>query len=75
MRHCLLRWQDERLFPTFGVFGYLCHRFSLNGDFRECLQLFIYKGDTGLAYEISPMYRESRYVSLFRLLTIYLSTT
>jgi hypothetical protein len=28
-------------------------------DFCECLQLFIYKGDIGLAYEISPMYRES----------------
>jgi hypothetical protein len=26
----------------------------------ECLQLFIYKGDITLAYEISPMYRESQ---------------
>jgi len=30
-------------------------------DFCECLQLFIYKGDITLAYEISPMYRGSPY--------------
>ena len=27
--------------------------------FCECLQVIIHKGDTELAYEISPMYRES----------------
>jgi hypothetical protein len=27
--------------------------------FCECSQVIIHKGDTDLAYEISPMYRES----------------
>jgi hypothetical protein len=30
MRRCLLRWHDERLFPTFCVFEHLGHGFSLN---------------------------------------------
>ena len=30
MRRCLLRWQDERLFPTFCVLRHLCHGFSSN---------------------------------------------
>jgi hypothetical protein len=30
MRRCLLRWQDERLFPTCCVFEPLGHGFSLN---------------------------------------------
>src|SRR5262245_15194449 len=30
MRLCLLRWQNESLFPTFCVFGHLCNGFSLN---------------------------------------------
>jgi len=33
MRRCLLRWQDERLFPTFCVFEPLCHGFSPNERF------------------------------------------
>src|SRR5215471_13799979 len=32
----------------------------LTSEFCECLQPVIRKGDSGLAYEISPMYRESR---------------
>jgi PPOX class probable F420-dependent enzyme len=34
-------------------------RSHLSLVFCECLQVIIHKGDTGLAYEISPMYRES----------------
>jgi putative transposase len=30
------------------------------------LQLFIYKGDIGVEYEISPMYRESQWYYLYR---------
>src|SRR5438876_7746944 len=37
-----------------------CSRSHLSLVFCECLQVIIHKGDTGLAYEISPMYRESR---------------
>jgi len=37
MRRCLLRWQDERLFPTFCVFGHLCYGFSPNERFLRVL--------------------------------------
>ena len=36
-----------------------CQRSHLSLVFFESLQVFIHKGDTDLAYEISPMYRES----------------
>ena len=29
MRLCLVRWQDERLCPTFDVSGHVCRVFSL----------------------------------------------
>ena len=37
MRRCLLRRQDERLFPTFRVFVHLCRQFSLNKRFLQVL--------------------------------------
>src|SRR5256885_16107307 len=38
-----------------------CSRSHLSLVFCECLQVIIPKGNTDLAYEISPMYRESQY--------------
>ena len=35
-------------------------RSHLSLVFCECLQVIIHKGDTNLAYEISPIHRESR---------------
>src|SRR5215510_7450950 len=37
-----------------------CQRSHLSLVFCECLQVIIHKGDTDLAYKISPMYRESQ---------------
>src|SRR5262249_39414986 len=36
-----------------------CQRSHLSLVFCECLQIIIHKGDTGLAYEISPILSES----------------
>ena len=36
-----------------------CQCYHLSLVFCECLQVIIHKGDAGLAYKISPMYRES----------------
>jgi putative transposase len=49
----------------FGIDRSTCQRSHLSLVFCECLQVIIYKGDTDLAYEISPMYRESQYVEHF----------
>jgi hypothetical protein len=38
-----------------------CQRYRLSLVFCECLQVIIHKGDAGLTYKISPMYRESQY--------------
>ena len=37
-----------------------CQRSHLSLVFCECLQVIIHKGNTGLAYKISPMYRGSQ---------------
>src|SRR5262249_24964571 len=39
-----------------------CQRSHLSLVFCECLQAVIHKGDTDMAYKISPMYRESLYM-------------
>jgi hypothetical protein len=49
--------RDVRL--RFSIDRGLRQRSQLSLVFCECLQVIIYKGDTDLAYEISPMYRES----------------
>ena len=43
----------------FGIDRSTCQHSHLSLVFCECPQVIIYKGDTDLAYEISPMYRES----------------
>src|SRR4029434_8632258 len=43
----------------FGIDRGPCQRSHLSLVFCECSQVIIHKGDTDLAYEISPMYRES----------------
>ena len=43
----------------FGIDRGTCPGSHLTLVFCECLQVIIHKGDTDLAYEISPMYRES----------------
>jgi hypothetical protein len=43
----------------FGIDRSTCQRSHLSLVFCECLQVIIHKGDTDLAYKISPMYRES----------------
>src|SRR2546423_11638343 len=53
MRRCLLRWQDERHSPTFQHRSKHLPAFSFTLVFCEGLQVFIHKGDTDLAYEIS----------------------
>ena len=45
--------------PRFVCWGISAMDSHQTSDFCECLQLVIYKGDSGLAYEISPMYRGS----------------
>jgi hypothetical protein len=45
--------------PRFVCLGISATDSHQTSDFCECLQLFIDKGDIALAYEISPMYRES----------------
>src|SRR2546423_13152603 len=50
--------RDIRL--RFSIDRSTCQRSHLSLVFCECLQVFIHKGDTDLAYEISPMYRESQ---------------
>ena len=49
--------RDVRL--RFSIDRGTCQRSHLSLVFCECLQVIIHKGDTDLAYEISPMYRES----------------
>ena len=43
----------------FGIDRSTCQHSHLSLVFCECLQVIIHKGDAGLAYKISPMYRES----------------
>jgi hypothetical protein len=43
----------------FGIDRGTCQRSHLSLVFCECLQVIIHKGDVGLAYEISPIYRGS----------------
>src|SRR4030095_6270892 len=44
----------------FGIESSTCQRSHLSLVFCECLQVIMHKGDTSLAYEISPMYRGSQ---------------
>jgi hypothetical protein len=45
--------------PRFECLGISATDSHQTSDFCACLQLIICKGTSGLAYEISPMYRES----------------
>jgi hypothetical protein len=58
MRRCLLRWQDERLFPTFCVFEHLGHGFSLNLRFLIVLTNHDQHRRDRLTSNISPDLQE-----------------
>src|SRR2546423_9766179 len=64
MRRCLLRWQSERHSPAHRPPCRHLSGFSFNPRFLRVSQAIIHKGDTDLAYEISPMYRESHLVEM-----------
>jgi hypothetical protein len=58
MRRCLLKWQDERLFPTCCVFEHLGHGFSRHLRLLIVLTNNYQQRRGSLTYNISPDLQE-----------------